>query len=129
MPLPSDREYRPTAETPLWFRPVFPALRVAAAGRRGVTFLRVIVGVVVATTVIGNYLRYFDEDSRAADGGLALSLDADRSAITQFFSAVTFPLAIAGFVLGLSYVVQHSVSRLDLDLVRAHQGSPDLGDD
>ena len=91
--------------------------------------LRVTVGVVVASTVIGNYLRYFDEDTRAVDGGLTVSLDADRSAIAQFFSGVAFPLAIAGFVLGLSYVVKHSVSRLDLDLVRAHQGSPDLGDD
>lgn len=86
--------------------------------------LRIVAGVVVASTVIGNYLRYFDEETRAVDGGLDVSVDADQSAITQFFSSVSFPLAIAGVVLGLSYVVKHSVSRLDLDLVRAHENPP-----
>ncbi len=115
------------ADSPLWYRPVFSAMKVADAARRWASLLRWTAYTVAAVAVAGAFLRYVDTTSSAHDGApfvnVAMTLDDFASALRQ----LTFPLGCAAVILVLSWVVKTSAARLDLDIVLAHDEEPAPG--
>ena len=94
-------------------------MNVADSARTGVIVLRVIAAVVVAATVIGNFLITFGRN----DDGSSLFDDSttDRFTVGQFLGSVATPLAIAGIVFGMSFMLAVAAARLDLDIVLADE--------
>ena len=91
------------------------SLEIAESARRGVLALRVIAAVVAAATVIGNFLYIFAGDN--GGGNFGFSNLTQRFQVGQFLASVATPLAFAGLVFGLSYLVEINSARLDLDIV------------
>ena len=98
-----------------WDRRVVRSLEIAESARRGVLALRVIAAVVAAATVIGNFLYIFAGDN--GGGNFGFSNLTQRFQLGQFLAGVATPLAFAGLVFGLSYLVEINSARLDLDIV------------
>ncbi|MGZ4678874.1 MAG: hypothetical protein ACXV5U_08965 [Ilumatobacteraceae bacterium] len=98
-----------------WDRRVVRSLEVSESAARGVVALRVIAAVVAAATVVGNFLYVFADDNGGASFGF--SNLTQRFRLGQFFASVATPLAFAGLVFGLSYLVEINSARLDLDIV------------
>ena len=80
--------------------------------------LRVIAAIVVAATVIGNFLISF---GRNDDESLFDDSTTDRFTVGQFLGSVATPLAIAGIVFGMSFLLAVAAARLDLDIVLADE--------
>jgi len=93
-------------------------MNVADSARTGVIVLRVIAAVVVAATVIGNFLITF---GRNDDGSSLFEDSTDRFTVGQFLGGVATPLAIAGIVFGMSFMLAVAAARLDLDIVLADE--------
>ena len=74
-----------------------------------------IAAVVAAATLVGNYLYIFAGDN--GGGTFGFSNLRQRFQLGQFFASVATPLAFAGLVFGLSYLVEINSARLDLDIV------------
>jgi hypothetical protein len=91
----------------------------SASAKVGVVVLRVISGVSVAATLIGNYLYIFGRNE--PDGAAFDTITSDRFTFGQFLASVATPLAFAGIVLALSFVVSIYAARLDLDIVLADE--------
>lgn len=99
-----------------WDRRVVSAYEVVYAARRGVVVLRVIAVVVALLTILGSALYYFSDSD---DGGFLVENSVDRQTIGQFLLSIVVPLSFAAMVLSLSYLVQISAARLDVDIVVA----------
>ncbi len=98
-----------------WDRRVVRSLEIAESARRGVLALRVIAAVAAAATLVGNFLYIFVDDN--GGGTFGFSNLTQRFRLGQFFASVATPLAFAGLVFGLSYLVEINSARLDLDIV------------
>ncbi|MFZ4718578.1 MAG: hypothetical protein ACOYMR_04090 [Ilumatobacteraceae bacterium] len=107
---------KPAKFTP-WERRLVSAIEVADAARVGVVILRVVAAVSAAAAILGLVLLIFFQN--AADSPLGSGGLGGRQQWGQFLQSVATPLAFAGIVFGLSYVVQIAAARLDVDIVMA----------
>jgi hypothetical protein len=98
-----------------WDRRVVRSLEIAESARRGVLALRLIAAFVAAASVVGTYLYVFALDD--ASGTFGVSNLTDRYKIGQFLASLATPIAFAGLVFGLSFVVAINGARLDLAIV------------
>lgn len=97
-----------------WDRRVVAAMDVASGARTGVLALRVVALVVALFAVVGNAFSYFaDQQSQ----GRTYSVTVTRQLFGTFLASIANPLAFAGVVFALSYIVQISAARLDLEIV------------
>lgn len=115
--LPSGEQY------PLWYQPVFKAMKAVDAVLRGATLLRRIAYTVAVIAVVGGVLQYFDGRSTAVDGGISLSVSTNWYDFRSFLVSLRFPLALAAMVFAFSLVLKNSASRLNLNIVLAHEQS------
>ncbi len=105
-----------------WDRRVVAAINVVAAARRGSVILRVIAAVVAIVGVVGAALTYFWND---ALNGVVSPGTFDGQRWGLFLLASANPLAVAGIVLALSFVVDVAAARLDIDIVLADEDETD----
>ena len=110
-----------------WDRRMIAAINVAHAARRGVLVLRVAAIVIAVAAVIGTALVLFSDVSDAS--GAMFETTIDRRTVGQFFASVANPLAFAGIVLALSYLLQVAAARLDIDIVLADEDEAPEGSD
>ena len=114
--LPPDPP-QPERATP-WDRRVVGAMNVADSAKTGVVVLRVTAALVVAASLIGNYLYIFGRD---LNDGASLDGSSLRFNVGQFLGSVATPLAFAGIVFGMSFLLAVYAARLDLDIVLADE--------
>ncbi|MEN9647182.1 MAG: hypothetical protein RL238_3851 [Actinomycetota bacterium] len=110
-----------------WDRRMIAAINVAHAARQGVMVLRVAAVVIALAAVIGTALVLFSDVSDA--GGAMFETTIDRQTVGQFLASIASPLAFAGIVLALSYVLQVAAARLDIDIVLADEDEAPEGSD
>jgi hypothetical protein len=109
-----------------WDRRVIAAIDVADGARRGVLFLRVAAAVIACAAVVGSALFIFSDTTSQ---GVTYAATFDRQAVGRFLAGVANPLAFAGIVFALSYLVQISAARLDVDIVLADEDEPESAPD
>ncbi|HEY7627103.1 MAG TPA: hypothetical protein VH761_08540 [Ilumatobacteraceae bacterium] len=98
-----------------WDQRVVRAMSVADSARSWANVLRVIGLLVIAGSLVGNYLLIYNDDfADFGDGGLS-----GRVKLGQLLQQSVFPVAFGGVVLALSFFVMVHASRLDLDIVIA----------
>lgn len=110
-PEPESQAFTP------WEQRLVAAIQVAQGARVGVVILRVVAALAAGFALLGVALLVFVQDDSGAifgDGGLT-----GRQQWGQFLQSVAAPLAFAGIVFGLSYVVEIAAARLDVDIVMA----------
>ena len=105
-----------------WDRRVIAAIDVAEGARRGVLILRVLAAVVAVFAIVGGALSSFS-DLNSDD--ITVERSIDRLTVGYFLAGIANPLAFAGVVLALSYLVKISASRLDLDIVLSDEDESD----
>jgi hypothetical protein len=110
-----------------WDRRMIAAMNVAHAARRGVVVLRVAAVVVALATVIGTALAVFSDVTDA--GNIVFETSIDRVTVGRFLANIASPLAFAGIVLALSYLLQVAAARLDIDIVLADEDEAADGSD
>jgi hypothetical protein len=110
-------EADPTAVTE-WDKRVVGALGAVYAARRGVLVLRIIAAVAALAAIIGSALYTFSD---ANYGGFVQEVTIDRRLVGQFLVTAANPLAFAAVVLALSYLIEISAARLDVDVVVADE--------
>jgi hypothetical protein len=110
-----------------WDRRMIAAMNVAYAARRGVVVLRVAAVVVALATVIGTALAVFSDVTDA--GNIVFETSIDRVTVGRFLANIASPLAFAGIVLALSYLLQVAAARLDIDIVLADEDEAADGSD
>ena len=110
-----------------WDRRMIAAMNVAHAARRGVVVLRVAAVVIAAFAVVGTAIVLFSDFSD--DGGAVFDTTIDRRTVGQFLASIANPLAFAGIVLALSYLLQVAAARLDIDIVLADEDEAADGSD
>lgn len=98
-----------------WDRRVIAAINVADGARKGVLLLRVTAALVAIFAIVGGALAYFS-DVESTDG-MGFGGNLDQQTVGYFLASIASPLAFAGLVLALSYLMQISASRLDIDIV------------
>ena len=101
-----------------WDRRMIAAIEVANGARRGVLILRVSAVLIAVAAVVGNALATFSEIEQ---NGIVFEQDVDPSTVGRFLAGIANPLAFAGIVFALSYVVQIAAARLDIDIVLADE--------
>lgn len=94
------------------------AIEVANGARRGVLILRIAAVVIAVAAVVGTALEAFSD---IPSGGAMIRRELDRFTVGQFLAGIANPLAFAGIVFALSYVVQIAAARLDIDIVLADE--------
>lgn len=114
MSLDDDSEVGSDVVLTPWDRRVVAAMDVASGARTGVLVLRVTAVAVALFAVIGNAFSYF-ADQRAQ--GVTYTITITRQLFGSFLASIANPLAFAGVVFALSYVVQISAARLDIEIV------------
>lgn len=112
----------PAKFTP-WERRLISAIEVADAAKVGVVILRVVAALCAAAAIVGLALLLFFQN--ADDSPFGSSSLGGRQQWGQFLQSVATPLAFAGIVFGLSYVVQIAAARLDVDIVMADADETD----
>ena len=105
-----------------WDRRVIAAIDVAHSARLGVLILRVLAAVVAIAAIVGTGLYTFSDPESS---GQVPSTPIDRQTIGYFLAGISNPLAFAGVVFALSYLVQIAASRLDIDIVLSDEDETD----
>ena len=98
-----------------WDRRVISAMNVAEGARVGVLILRIGAAVTALFTIVGGALSYFSDFT--SDEGPYPARVIDRQTVGSYLANLASPLAFAGIVLALSYLIQISAARLDIDIV------------
>jgi hypothetical protein len=95
-----------------WDRRITRSIGTADFGRRWAVVLGVIGIMVIAASLIGNYLLiYRGGDFEASDAAAQVKLG-------RYLTQGALPVAFGGILLALGFVVALSSARLDLDIVR-----------
>jgi hypothetical protein len=77
--------------------------------------------------VIGTALAVFSDVTDA--GNIVFETSIDRVTVGRFLANIASPLAFAGIVLALSYLLQVAAARLDIDIVLADEDEAADGSD
>lgn len=108
-----------------WDRRVISAISVAESARFGVLVLRVSAAVVAGFAIIGAALALFSD---IESQGVSFDQPVDRQTVGRFLAEIANPLAFAGIVLALSYLIQIAAARLDIDVVLSDEDESDRDD-
>ncbi len=101
-----------------WDRRMIAAIEVANGARRGVLILRVSAVLIAVAAVVGNALATFSD---VQQNDAIFEQDVDPFTVGRFLTGIANPLAFAGIVFALSYLVQIAAARLDIDIVLADE--------